>query len=59
LVCEGEKLVHLIAALVNVIAAIESRIRPNMAGDIVATEAPIGAARRIQERNEDEVLRVR
>jgi len=59
LVCEGENLSRLIAALATAIDEIEARIRPNMTGDLVAARALVGAARCIQERNEAEALRVR
>jgi Formiminotransferase-cyclodeaminase len=59
LVCEGEKVAQLIAALATAINEIEGSIRPNMTGDVVAAKALIVAARRIQERNEDEALQVR
>jgi len=59
LVCEGENLGRLIGAMVSAIDAIEARIRPNMTGDLVAARALVDAARRIQERNEAEALRVR
>lgn len=56
LVGEGENQAHLIAALASAIDAIEARIRPNMAGDLVAARALASAASRIQERNEAEAL---
>ncbi len=56
LVLEGENLAHLIAVLTTVIDAIESRVRVNMSGDLVAARALAGAASRIQERNESEAL---
>jgi hypothetical protein len=59
LVCEGEHLAQLIAALASAIDEIEARIRPNMTGDLVAAKALMVAARRIQERDEDEALQVR
>ncbi len=59
LVCEGENVAHLIAALATSIEEVEARIRSNMAGDLVAAKALIDAARRIQERNENEVLQIR
>jgi hypothetical protein len=57
LVREGENLAHLIAALTTAIDAIESRVRRNMTGDLVAARALASAASRIQERNESEALR--
>ena len=59
LVCEGEKVSRLIATLATIIEEIEARIRPNMTGDLVAAKALMGAARRIQQRDEDEALQVR
>jgi hypothetical protein len=59
LVCEGEKVARLIATLATIIEEIEARIRPNMTGDLVAAKALMGAARRIQQRDEDEALQVR
>jgi hypothetical protein len=59
LVCEGENLGQLIAALASAIDEIEARIRPNMTGDLIAARAMVDAARRIQERNEAEALRIR
>jgi hypothetical protein len=59
LVCEGENLAQMIAALATAIHEVEARIRLNMAGDLVAAKALIDAARRIQQRNENEVLQVR
>jgi hypothetical protein len=56
LVCEGENVAHLIAALATAIDAIEARIRPNMTGDLIAARALMSAARCIQERNEAEAL---
>jgi hypothetical protein len=50
---------HLLAALEAAIAEIGARIVPNMTGDLVAAKALIGAARRIQLRNEDEALHLR
>jgi hypothetical protein len=59
LVCEGENVAQLIAELATAIDEVEARVRPNMTGDLVAAKALIGAARRIQERNEFEALQVR
>ncbi len=59
LVCEGEKMAELIATLATIIEQIEVRIRPNMTGDLVAAKALMGAASRIQQRDEDEALQVR
>jgi hypothetical protein len=59
LVCEGENVAKLIAALTTAIDGVEARIRPNMTGDLVAAKALIDAARRIQQRDEDEALQVR
>jgi formiminotetrahydrofolate cyclodeaminase len=59
LVCEGERVARLIAALATAIDEIEARIRPNVTGDIVAAKALIGAARRIQQWDEDEARKVR
>jgi hypothetical protein len=58
-VCEGENVAKLIAALTTAIDGVEARIRPNMTGDLVAAKALIDAARRIQQRDEDEALQVR
>ena len=55
LIHEGEHVAHLIAALSEGIAMVESRIRPNMAGDVTAARALLAAARCIQRRNEAEV----
>jgi hypothetical protein len=59
LVSEGEAMAHLIAALEAAIDEIGARTVPNMTGDLVAAKALIGAARRIQLRNEDEALHLR
>ena len=59
LVCEGENVARLIAALATAIEEVEARIRPNMTGDLVAAKALMSAARRIQQRNEGEALHAR
>ena len=59
LLCEGEKVAQLIARLATIIEQIEARIRSNMTGDLVAAKALMGAARRIQQRDEDEAVQVR
>jgi Formiminotransferase-cyclodeaminase len=56
LICEGENLARLIAALTTAIDAIEARTRPNMTGDLIAARALARAASHIQERNEAEAL---
>jgi hypothetical protein len=59
LVREGENVAHLIAALASAINAIEAKVRPNMTGDLIAAKALMGAAHRIQERNETEAVEER
>jgi hypothetical protein len=59
LVCEGENIAQLIAALATALNEVEPRIRPNMSGDLVAAKALMSAARRIQRRNEGEALQAR
>jgi hypothetical protein len=59
LVCEGEAVAQLIAALATTIDEVEAKIRPNATGDLVAAKALIAAARRIQTRNEVEALQLR
>ena len=59
LVCEGENVARLIAALGTAIDTIEARVRPNMTGDLVAARALMSAAHRIQERNEAEAREAR
>lgn len=56
LVCEGEQFRELILMLEAAIVAVESRVQPNMAGDILAAKALATAAQKIQERNEGEAL---
>jgi hypothetical protein len=56
LVGEGENVAQLVAALATAMDAIETRIRPNMAGDLIAAKALMSAAHCIQERNETEAL---
>jgi formiminotransferase-cyclodeaminase len=55
LIYEGEQVARLIAALSEAIALVESRIRPNMTGDVAAARALLVAAHSIQRRNEAEV----
>lgn len=59
LVSEGEHVAHLIGALSDAIVRIEKKIRPNMAGDLVAARALLTAASCIQRRNEEEALQAR
>src|SRR4029077_8480723 len=59
LVCEGEHVAHLIAALETAIDEIGARIMSNMTGDLFAAKALLTAARRIQEKNEGEALQLR
>ena len=54
LVCEGERVAHLIAALGCAIDEIEPLIRMSVIGDLVAARALLGAARQIQENDERE-----
>jgi hypothetical protein len=54
LLCEEERFGALIAACTAAIAEDESKIQPNMAGDICAARALVRAAQQIQERNEAE-----
>ena len=49
LVREGERVGRLIAALDSEIEGVETLIRANMKGDLIAARALISAARRIQE----------
>ena len=56
LVCEGEEFGRLIAAFMVAVEGVESRIRPNMVGDVIAAKALAAAAKRIQRRNESEAL---
>ncbi len=55
LIHEGEHVAGLIAALAEGIALVESRIRPNLTGDVAAARALLDAPRCIQRRNEAEV----
>jgi len=59
LVCEGEEFGRLIVAFKAAIEEIESRIHPNMAGDVTAAKALAAAAKRIQRRNESQALEAR
>jgi len=56
LVCEGERVAQLIAALSSGIDEIEALISANMSGDVVAARALLAAARRIQENDEREAV---
>ena len=59
LICEEERLGHLITKLTGTIDAIAPRIQANMSGDIVAAKALVEAGQRIQDRNEAETLKLR
>ena len=59
LICEEERLGHLIAKLKGTIDAIVPRIQANMSGDIVAAKALVEAGQRILDRNVAETLKLR
>jgi hypothetical protein len=59
LICEEEEFGQLISKLTAAINEVAPRIQLNMAGDVVAGRALIGAARQIQQRNEGETLLLR